>query len=131
MNVLCCVPFQPFCGLTKYTVVGSALGPTLTVGMLAIGAGDSQVLFSPGHQCRSTEVTSQDCSSHARGPTVGAVEAAQTLAWPHPHAYMPTKPTAAKARPVPAKGALVLSDVLQVLNLGRFQRRCNSEACQP
>ena len=47
MNVLCCVPFRPLCRLTKYTVVGTALGPTLTVGMLAVGPGNSQVFFFP------------------------------------------------------------------------------------
>ena len=126
MNVLCCVPFRPLCGLTKYTVVGTALGPTLTVGVRALGCSDSQALFSPGHSHRSTEVRSQDCSSRAPGPAVGAMEAAQTLTWPNPHVYVPTKPTAAKARPVPATGALVLLDVSQALNLGSCQWRCNS-----
>ena len=79
MNVLCCVPFHLLCVLTKYTIVGTALSPALTVGMLAIGPGDSQALFSPGHWNRSTEVRSQDCSSCAPGPTVGSMEAAQTL----------------------------------------------------
>ena len=110
-----------------YTVVGTVLGPTLTVGTPAIGPGDSQALFSPGHQCRSTEVSSQDCSSCAPGPTVGAVEAAQTLAWPNPHVYLPTKPTAAKASPVTAaRAVVVLPDVSQALNLGSCQWRCNS-----
>ena len=43
------VPFCLLCGLTKYTAVGTALSPTLTVGMLAIGPGGSQVFFSLGH----------------------------------------------------------------------------------
>ena len=95
--------------------------------MLAIGPTDSQALFSPGHQARSTEVRSQDCNSHAPGPTVGAMEAAQTLTSPNFHVYMLTKPTVAKARPVSAAGVLaVLSDVPQVLNLGSHQWRCNS-----
>ena len=79
MNVLFCLPFCPLCRLTKYTVVDIALGPTLTVGMLAVGPGDSQALFSPGHWRRSTEVRSQDCSSNEPGPAVGAVVAAQIL----------------------------------------------------
>ena len=54
------------------------------------------------------------------------MEAAQTLAWPSSYIYMPTKLTAAKARPVSAAGALVLLDVSQVLNLGRHQWRYNS-----
>ena len=80
MNVLYYFSFCPLCGLTKYTVVGTALSPALTVGMPAIGLGDSHVLFSPGHQCRSTEVRFQDCSSHSPRPAVGTMEAAQTLA---------------------------------------------------
>ena len=38
------VPFCPLCGFTKFTVVDNALVPTLTVGMQAIGPGDSQAL---------------------------------------------------------------------------------------
>ena len=50
---------------------------------------------------------------------MGAMEAAQTLAWPHAHVYMPTEPTAAKARPVSAVGALVVHLVVpQVFWLG-------------
>ena len=108
--------------LTKYTVVGPALGPTLTVSMPETGPGDTQVLFSPGHWYRSTEVRSQDCSSCALGSAVEVMDAAQTLAWPNPHVYVPTKLTAAKARHVPAAGAPVfLSDVFQVLDLVRYQ----------
>ena len=113
MAVLCCVAFHPFCDLSDYTVVDTALGPALTVGMPAIGPGVSQTLFSPGHQRRSTEVRSQDCSNHESGPAVDAMGAAQTLAWPNPHVFVPAKFTAAKARPVMAAGALdVRSDVL-------------------
>ena len=36
--------------------------------MLAVGLGVSQELFSQGHQCRYTEVRSQDCSSCMPGP---------------------------------------------------------------
>lgn len=79
MNVVGFVPFCPLCGLTNYTVAGTALSPTLTVDMPAIGLDDSQALFSPGHQCRSTKVRSQGCSIHAPGPSVGAIEAACTL----------------------------------------------------
>ena len=79
MGVLCCVTIHPLCKLSDYTVVGTALGPTLTMSMLAVGPGVSQT-FSPGHQNRSTEFRSQDCSNHGSGPTVGAMGAAQTLA---------------------------------------------------
>ena len=113
VNVLYCISFCLLCRLTKYTIVGTALGPTLTVGMLAIGSGgDSQTLFSPGHQCRSTEVRSRDCSDHVPEPTVGTMEAVHTLALPNPLVNVPTNPTAAKARPATAAGALFLLDVL-------------------
>ena len=128
MYVLYCVPFCPLYGLTEYTVVGTALGSALTVGVPAVGPGDSQVLFSPGHLHRSSEVRSQDCSSCASGPVVGAMGAAQTLAWPTPHVYVPTKPRAAKARPIPPAEALVLSHVSQALHLGSCQWRCNAAA---
>ena len=57
MSVLCCVTFHLLCRPTKYTVVGTALGSTLTLGRPAIGPGDSHSLFSPA-QHRSTEVRS-------------------------------------------------------------------------
>ena len=96
LSVLFCVTFHLLCILTKYTVVDTALGPTSTLGMLAVVPGVSQKLFPQGHQCRSTEVRSQDCSSRAPGPAVGAMEAAQTLARPSPQVYVPTEPAAAK-----------------------------------
>ena len=96
--MLCCVTFHPLCRLTNYTIVGTALGPSLTVSMPAIGPGVSQALFSPSHQHRSTEARSQDYSNHAPGPAVGTLEVSQTLAWPNLHMYVPTKPTAAKVR---------------------------------
>ena len=128
MSVLCCLTCHLLCGLTKYTVVGTALSPVSTLGMLAVSPGVPQALFSQGHQHRSTEVRSQDCNSHAPGPTVGAMETAQTLAWPSPCVHVSMKPTAAKASPVPAAGALVHSDVLQTLNLQSRWWRCKSAA---
>lgn len=80
MCVFCWVTFHSFCGLTKYTAVGTALDPTLTIYVLVIGPGVSQALFSPGHQCRSIEVRTQGCSICAPGPTVGTMEASETLA---------------------------------------------------
>ena len=95
--------------------------------MPAIGPGDSEALYSHHNRCRSTEVRSQYCSSRAPGPAVGAIEAPQTQVWPYPHVYMPTEPTAAKARPVlVAKAVVVLLDVLQALNLGSHQWRGSS-----
>lgn len=47
---------SPIVQAHRYTNIGTALSPTSTVGMTAIGPGVSQVLFSQGHQCRSTKV---------------------------------------------------------------------------
>ena len=80
VSVLCCVTFHLLCGLTKYTIVGTALDPTSTVRMSAIGPSVPQALFSQGHQCRSTEDRSQDLSSRLPGPSVGVLEASQP--WP-------------------------------------------------
>lgn len=35
VNVLCCVPLCLLCRLTKYTLVDTTFGPTLTLGMFA------------------------------------------------------------------------------------------------
>ena len=124
-----CSVVSPFtlCGLTKSTAVGTVLDVTLTWSMLETGPAASQVLFSPGHWRRVAGVRSQDCSNCVLEPTVGAMGAPQTLAWPTSHVYMPTKPTAAKARPFSPAGALfALWNILQVLNLGSQQQRCNS-----
>ena len=86
--VLCCVTFHLLCGLTKYTVIGTTLCPTSTMDILAVGPGASQALFSQSHQCRSTEVRSQDLSRWAWGPTVVDTEA--TLALTQPRPMMPT-----------------------------------------
>ena len=80
MCVLYWVTFQPLSVLISYSAVVTALDPILTVGMLAIGPGASWVLFLPGHQHRSTGVRSQDRSSQAPVPAVGATEAVYTLA---------------------------------------------------
>ena len=61
----------PVCEVSDCTAVGTALCPTLTMSMLATGPGISQTLFSPGHQCRSTEVRSQYCSNH--GPRIAVI----------------------------------------------------------
>ena len=90
---------SPLCGLTGYTVVSTALSPVVTLGRPVVGPGVSQALFSPGHQHRFTEGGSQHCSSHAPGPAVVAMAAAQPLAWPSPLVYLPTKPTALKLDP--------------------------------
>ena len=121
--------FHSLCKFTTYTVVDTGLGPTLIVGMMAIGPGDSEALFSPGHWHRCSEVSSKACDSHEPAPAVEAMVAAETLAWPKPWVYIPPKSTATKARPIPATDALVLSDVLQALNLRSCQRKCNLVVC--
>ena len=68
VSVFCCVTFHLLCGLTKYTIVATA--------MLAVGLGVSQALFSPAHQHRFDEIRSENCGSHGPGPTVGAMETA-------------------------------------------------------
>ena len=92
--------------LTSHSCFDTARVSTLTVGVLAIGPGISQALFSPGHLCRFTEVRSLDCSNRAPGPAVGVTEEAQILAWSNPYVYLLTKPTSAKARPISAVGEL-------------------------
>ena len=87
------------------------------VGMPAIGPDISQVLFSPGHQHRYTEVRYLDYSNHGSGPAVGAMGAAQVLAWPNSFMFMPTKSTVAKARLLSVVGALAHSGVWQGLSL--------------
>ena len=110
VSVFCCVTFHLLCGLTKYTIVATA--------MLAVGLGVSQALFSPGHWHPSTDVRSKDCSSNVPVPVMGAMEAAQTPTCTNHHMYVPTKSTAANIWPISAMGALVVhSDVSPVLNL--------------
>lgn len=84
--------FHPPCRFTKYT----ALSTILTVGMLALGCGVSQALFSADHQVRATEIRFQDNSSYSLGPAVGALEAAHSLAQSNPDVNVPSEPTAAK-----------------------------------
>lgn len=47
MGVLCWVTFHLLCKLSDYADVGTALGSTVTVGMLAVGPSVSQMLLSP------------------------------------------------------------------------------------
>ena len=64
---------SPIVWAHKVHIVGTALSPISTLGMPAIGPGIPKALFSQGHQCKVTEVRSQDCSSHSPGPAVGAM----------------------------------------------------------
>lgn len=47
--------FQPLCWLTYYSVIWTALSPTLSVDILAVDLSISKALFSPGYHCRSTK----------------------------------------------------------------------------
>lgn len=120
--MVCCVTFHPLCKLSDYADVGTALGPTVTVGMLAGGPSVSQMLLLPVTRVRSTEVKSRDGSNH--GSVVSVTGAAQTLARPSPLVYGPTKAPAAKARSALAVRAVVHSDVLWVLTF--YQAGCGS-----
>lgn len=71
---------SPFVWAHKVHCCWHCLCLTLSVDMLTVALGVSQELFSQGHQCRYTEVRSQDYSSCIPGPAVGAMEALQTLA---------------------------------------------------
>lgn len=116
--MLYCVTFSSLCGLIQFTLVGAALSPNLNIVISVIGSGVSQVLFSLGHQCNSTEIRTQDCNIYALGSAVGFMEAYQTLVCSDLCLYMPTKSTAAQNRPVLSVVALsVPLDVLPVLNL--------------
>ena len=101
VSMLCCVTFSWLCWFTEYTVVGTSLSPTLTVGMSVIGLGVSQAFFfftRPSVQINWDHY--KERSIHTPGTAVGSMEAAQSLVWSNTHVYMPTKSTFAKARPV-------------------------------
>lgn len=119
------------CSVVSHFTCGTSLSPTSTRGMLVVSPGVSQELISPSYQCRYTEVRSQDCSSHAHGPAVGAMEAAQILSWPTLCMYTPTNPRAAKTRPYPAIGTpIVHLGSQQVLNLQSWHQRHKSGRCK-
>ena len=54
------------------------------------------------------------------------METAQIRTCSSPPVYVPTKPTAAKARPISDAGALIHSDILQVLSFQSQQQWCKS-----
>lgn len=54
VNVLCCVPLTCCVGLQSI-VSDTALSPALIMGMLTVDLGDSQALFTAGHQHKSTQ----------------------------------------------------------------------------
>ena len=78
-EVLCGVTCHLMCRLTKYSVVGTDLSPTSTMGTQAIGPDVPQALYS---QTTSTNLPVQIWGTQALGPSVGAMESAQTPAPP-------------------------------------------------
>lgn len=80
--------------------------------------------------CRSTAVRFQDFGGHTPRPSLGVVGAVQALAWPKSCLYVTIKPTETRTRSIPVAGTLTaLLDVLQTLDLGSHQWRCNSLVC--
>ena len=126
VKVLCCVPFTCCVGLQSI-ISGTALGPALIMGMLTVDLGDSQALFTSGHQHKSTEVRSHTALVIHVNP-LGKYGGRLDYSLVQLPYYMPTKPTAAKARAVSTAGALVVYlAVPKLLNSGSCQWKCNSE----
>ena len=92
-----CVTFMP-CASSRVTLVGTALGPTLTMGMMGHGPGVSQMLFSPGHQHRSTVVSCPRCTFIVELDPLQCYGGNLDATWPNRLMGMPTKSTIAKAR---------------------------------
>ena len=126
VNVLCCVHFTCCVGLQSI-VSDTALSPALIMGMLTVDLGDSQALFTPGHQHKSTEVRSHTALVIHLDP-LGKYGGRLDYGLAQLPCYMPTKPTAAKARAVSTAGALaVCLAVSKLLNSGSCQWKCNFE----
>lgn len=125
VNMLCSVPFTCCVGLQSI-ISGTNLSPTLIMGMLSVDLGDSQALFTSGHQHKSTEVRSHTALVIHVNP-LGKYGGRLDYSLVQLPYYMPTKPTAAKARAVSTAGALVCLAVSKLLNSGSCQWKCNSE----
>lgn len=124
MRVLCWVTFHPFCKPPRDIFVGTALSTISIMGMLAVGPAASQGLFSQGYQCKSTEIRFQGCSIYEPGPTLGAMRAAQTLAWASPHGHAPTKPIVAKIRRIQAARRSILCPFGCPIKYRIYKARC-------
>ena len=86
------------CGLKEYTIVGTALSPTLIMYLMSVfGPGYLSDVVCIRSAVRSTEVRTQDFSIHAPKPTVGFMEAAQILAWATPIFTCPQSPQLLKS----------------------------------
>ena len=91
--------------------VGTAVVPTLTMGMMAHGPGVSQLLFSQGHQHRFSEVRSWDCIEHEAGPAV-VLRGSSGSILARPLVWEPTNSAATKAIPAMSERALSLIQML-------------------
>lgn len=112
VSVLCCIPFCPLYRLTNYTSAGTTFDPTLTVGIQANRPYSfSGVLFTRSlTQTHLGQVPGlQYC---APGPTVGAVETTQILAWPSPYVNVPTNPNLLQPDPSQLKEHLFSVEML-------------------
>lgn len=128
VNVLCCVPLCLLCRFTKYTLVDTTIGPTLTLGIFANSL-VSLWHFSPGHWCKSL------LSGH-RTAVVLHLDTLwdlwrQLRPWPGPtQCVCAHKAYSFKTRLVlTVEELIVLSDVSQVLNLESHQQKCNFIVC--
>ena len=122
VSVLCCGTCHPLCRLTKYFVVGTALGPP------QLWEWWQSVLVSLRHcfhQNWSTEVRSQDCHGHASRHPMGAKEEVQTLAQPSPQCMCPQSSQLLRPdQTYPScRSTHVHLDVPQVLSLQSSQQR--------
>ena len=120
-SAFCAVTRHPSYGLTKYTVVGTALSPTSTVRMQAVSPGVPQALCSQSHQHRSAGNDPLKWGSRTTvvthlNPLLELSK--QCRLQPSLCVHAPTNHRAAKARLVPATGApIVHLDVLQALSI--------------
>ena len=104
-TVFCAVACHPQCGLTTYTVVGTALSPASTMAKPAIGPGVNQMLSLQRRSSqRSTEFRYQIAVVMHLDPP--------WKVWKQPRSQsclcMPSKPIADMARAIPATGASIV-----------------------
>ena len=131
-TALCGVACHPLCWLTKYTVVGTALGPPSTIGMPAISPCVPQALCSESHQHMSTEVRPWDLlqlHEVTYGPWPQQELWYQPRHRPHLSVPAPANPAAANARSAPATETTVMDlDVPQVQGLHSHRQESISES---
>ena len=124
------VTFHLLCRLTGHTVVGTDLGPTFTMNMLATGPGVSQALFSPVQMHRG-----QDPRLHISHISTDWVLRSQLRSWPSlvplPPCMCPRSPQLLKPDPLSCGswGPIVRSDVPPALNVLGSWWRCQLAVC--